>query len=448
MYDFLTSLAAVAVVLGVMITVHELGHFVSAKLFGVRVEQFAIGFGKRLFGFRKGETDYRVNLLPLGGYVKMSGENPMEAKTGDPGEFTSHPRWQRFIIAFAGPFMNILLAVALLAGVYMVRYEHPAYLDKPAVIGWVLDGSPAQKAGLQAGDRIVRVNDIQNPTWEDVLPEVVLSPGHPVSLAVQRGDQIISTSITPAPTPGPEEFGNPGWAPDQPIVVSDVDPSLPAAKAGIKTGDVIIALNGQPTRSIMAMLKLLQTNKSKPVELTVGRNHQELKFQITPEYVKDPASGDAIYRTGIGTNPVEVEQLPFFKAISKSIEENKRNSVLILEVVKKMVKREVSVKQLEGPIRIAQVSGQAAREEGWTPLLSLMAIISLNLGIFNLFPFPILDGGIILMLAIEAIRRRDISLPVKEKIYQLAFVLLILFAVVVIYNDLMKTIPNVMQRLP
>src|ERR1700724_2005865 len=157
MSDFFISIAAVAVVLGFMILIHEFGHFAVAKLLGVRVEQFAIGFGKRLVGFRRGGTDYRINILPLGGYVKMSGENPMDDRTGDPGEFLSHPRWQRFVIAVAGPAMNITLAIALLTAVYMVRYEYPAVLDEPAVVGWVNADTPAERAGIQRGDKIVRV---------------------------------------------------------------------------------------------------------------------------------------------------------------------------------------------------------------------------------------------------------------------------------------------------
>ena len=152
MQSFPLNIAAFIFVLGILVFVHEFGHYAVAKLFKVRVEVFSLGFGKRLVGFRRGDTDYRISLLPLGGYVKMAGENPMEARTGDPGEFMSHPRWQRFLVAIAGPAMNVLLAVCVLTGVYMFRHEYPAYLDQPAVVGWVADGSPAQKAGLQPGD--------------------------------------------------------------------------------------------------------------------------------------------------------------------------------------------------------------------------------------------------------------------------------------------------------
>jgi regulator of sigma E protease len=444
MENFFVNLAAVAVVLGVMIVVHEFGHFAAAKLFDVRVEQFAIGFGKRLFGIKYGETDYRVNALPFGGYVKMAGENPLETHTGDPREFPSKPRWQRFIIAFAGPFANIVLAVGLLTGVFMVRYEHPVYLDQPAVIGWVLDNSPAQKAGIQPGDRIIRIENVQNPTWEDVLPKVIMSPGQPVNIAIQRGNQILEKTIVPTPT-GPEEFGNPGWLPDQPNTVTETEPSLPAAKAGIKVGDTIVGLNGQAARSMQAVIRQIQENKDKPLTLTVVREGKELTFTVTPTLAK--VNGQEMWRIGIRSDPQHVDKLPFGKALAKSLDQNKKNSFLILELVEKMVQRKVSVKQFSSPIGIAQASGEAARQEGWTPLLALMAAISLNLAIFNLFPFPILDGGMILFLAIEGIRRRDISLRLKERIYQLAFVLLILFAVMVIYNDLAKTIPS-LQRLP
>jgi regulator of sigma E protease len=440
MYNFLTSVAAVVLVLGVMILVHEFGHFAAAKLFGVRVEQFAIGFGKRLFGMRRGDTDYRVNLLPLGGYVKMAGENPLEARTGDPGEFMSHPRWQRFVIAFAGPFANLVLAVGLLTGVFMVRYEHPAYLDHPAVIGYVAENSPAEKAGIEAGDRIIRIGSTQNPTWEDVILKAMLSPGHPIDVAVQRGDQVLDRQVVPEPT-GPSKVGDPGWIPDRPVEVGAVEPGYPAAKAGMQPGDVIQAVDGQPVRSIEALLAMLEVNKTRPVTVNIERHGQSLNLQVTP--VLADVQGKPRYRLGFtSAEPLHVAKLPFFKALDKSFEQNKRYSFLIFEMIEKLVQRKIPMQQIEGPIGIAKASGEAARQQGWTPLMSLMAAISLNLAIFNLLPFPILDGGVILFLLIESIRRRDISLRLKERIYQVAFVLLVLFAVMVIYNDLAKTIPG------
>ncbi|HYH00506.1 MAG TPA: RIP metalloprotease RseP [Terriglobales bacterium] len=445
MQAFLTSVIAMAVVLGIMIVVHEFGHFAAAKLLGVRVDVFSVGFGKRLFGWRRGETDYRLSAIPLGGYVKMAGENPMDQRTGDPAEFMAHPRWHRFIIVAAGPFMNIALAVGLLTGVFMVHYEHPVYLDQPAVIGWVLEGSPADKAGIQPGDRIVRIGKFQNPTWEDVLPEVVLSPNQPVNMAVQRGNQILDKTVVPTPV-GREQFGSPGWLPDQPNTITELDSGMPAQQAGLKNGDVIAAVNGIPMKSMPAVARYIQENGEKPVEVTAFRDGKQLTFTVKP--MPSEVDGEKRFRIGIRSDPQKVVKLPFTRAFAKSIEQNKRNSLLILELVQKMVRRQVSMKQVEGPIGIARASGEAARQPGWTPLLLLMAAISLNLGIFNLFPIPILDGGVILLLIVESVMGRDISQPIKERIYQAAFVFLVLFAVMVIYNDLVKTIPGLSQRLP
>ena len=437
----------VAVVLGIMILVHEFGHYAAAKLFGVRVDVFSIGFGKRLAGFRRGDTDYRISALPLGGYVKMAGENPLESHTGAPDEFTSHPRWQRFVIAAAGPAMNILLAIGLLTGVNMVHYEHPIYLDQPALIGWVVENSAAEKAGIQAGDRIVRIDGWQNPTWEDVVLKSAIQTNKPLDLAVQRGNQILEKKIAPAANwADPEQMRSIGWVPDEPIIVTQLESNMPAAKAGVRVGDEITAINRVQVRSLMAVIRYLQSNGDKPVELTVLRNGQEFKFTTTPVITGD--GGQKRYRLGFQSDPVTVTKLPFATALSKSIDQNKKYAFLIVDLVSKMVRHETSIKQMEGPIGIARASGEAASQPGWTPLLSLMAGISLNLGIFNLLPIPILDGGLILMLAVEGILRRDISVRIKERIYQTAFVFLVLFAVVVIYNDIMKAVPGLAQRLP
>ena len=434
-----------AVVLGIMILVHEFGHYAAAKLCGVRVDVFSVGFGKRLVGFRRGDTDYRISALPLGGYVKMAGENPLESRTGAPDEFMSHPRWQRFIIAIAGPAMNILLAIGLLTGVYMVHYEHPVYLDQPAVIGWVLENSPAAKADIQAGDKITRIDGVQNPTWEDVLLKTAVETNQPISVAVQRGNQILEKEVEPK-AQGSDQFPTVGWVQDEPITVTELEPNMPAAKAGIQLADQIVAINGVAVRSLFSVIHYLQQSGDKPVDITAVRNGQEMHFQTTPIMTEE--NGTKRYRLGFQSEPVHVDKLPFAQAFDRSLSTNKKYSMLILNLVQKMVARETSIKQMEGPIGIARASGQAASQPGWTPLLSLMAGISLNLGIFNLLPIPILDGGMILMLIIESLIRRDINIRVKERIYQTAFVFLVLFAVVVIYNDIMKALPGLAQRLP
>ena len=429
-----------AIVLGVMILIHEWGHYAAAKFFKVRVEVFSIGFGKRLLGFRRGETDYRISAIPLGGYVKMSGENPMDERTGDPGEFLSHPRWQRFVIAIAGPFMNIVLAVGLLTVVYMVHYEYPAFVDQPGVIAYVKSGSAAAQIGLQAGDRIIRIAGIENPTWEQIGLKVMLSPNEGLPITINRGGQILEKTIVPKPITS-SEVGSAGWSPEQSIVVADVDPGMPAAKAGLKEGDEIISVDGKPVRVIDALIDNLQETKDQVVDVDVLRGDKRLTFKLQP-VLADDEDKTKRYRVGFeSTARMKVGQLSFIPAFQRSLDDNKRYSLVLLELIQKMAQAKVSMRQVEGPIGIGSAIGHAVTEKGWTPLLGLTAGISLNLGIFNLLPIPILDGGVILLLLIESLMRRDISLQIKERIYQAAFVFLVLFAVTVIYNDIAKRWP-------
>ncbi|HTC93014.1 MAG TPA: RIP metalloprotease RseP [Terriglobales bacterium] len=450
--SFLISLVAVAVLLGILVFIHEFGHYAAAKLFGVRVEVFSLGFGKRLFGFRRGDTDYRVSALPLGGYVKMSGENPMEASTGDPGEFMAHPRWQRFVIAIAGPTMNIALAVVALTCLFMVRHSRPSYLDEPAVLKYVDENSPTAKAGLQPNDRIVQVEGASNPNWETVLNQVAISVGQSLHFEVQRGNQTLSKEVTVPDPPHTDEVDllELLGVGAEPFVVNAVLPDKPAEKAGMRAGDEVLKINGIPVHSTDELSAVLKETKDKPVVLTVRREGSLRDLTMTPELEKLSTTdlgfferllqGTPVPRYIVGFEPVvrmRTEQLPFSAAFAMSLERNEKDSLLIVEVLKRLVRRPKNVNQFSGPIGIARLSGKAARA-GFLPFIELMALISLNLGVFNLLPIPILDGGLILLLIIEGLIRRDIRREVKERVYQAAFVFLIIFAVVVIANDIAK----------
>jgi len=446
--SILHTIFVMAIVLGFMILIHEFGHYAAAKYFGVRVEVFSIGFGKRLLGFKRGETDYRIAAIPLGGYVKMSGENPMDSRSDDPGEFLNHPRWQRFIIALAGPAMNIMLAVALLTGVYMTHYEYPAELDEPAVVGWVRPDSPAEKGGIKVGDKIVQVEDIQNPTWEQVTIKEALSPNQPLQYEIEHDGKVTARTFVPEPE-GRNQLGTMGWVPKESnVILSLVEPGMPAEKAGIKVGDQILTANGQPIPVVQALIQMLKRTKDQPLDLVVLRHGQQLSFTVQPTFDQGASGQEPAYRIGIASaSAKKVVQLNFTNALKRSLSENKNSSVLILDLLRKMVQRKVSMRQVDGPIGIGSAVGEAAREKGWTPLLGITAAISLNLGIMNLLPIPILDGGVILLLFIESLMQKEISLPIKERIYQAAFVFLVLFAVMVIYNDLVKTLPG-LTRMP
>jgi regulator of sigma E protease len=445
--SILHTIFVMGIVLGFMILIHEFGHYAAAKYFGVRVEQFAIGFGKRLFGFRKGETDYRVNILPLGGYVKMSGENPMDSRTDDPGEFLNHPRWQRFVIAIAGPFMNVLLAFGLWTGVFMVHYRYPAVIDGPAFVGWIIPNTPAANAGIQPGDQIVKVDDVENPNWEQVLYKEALSPNQPLKFEILRKGVISDITLVPQPM-GRNQSGDVGLVPKEPAFIATmIEPGMPAEKAGLKVGDQILTVNGQEIPALDALVDMLSRSKDQPLDIVALRQDQKLDFKVQPVLSAGNPPAEVRYRIGLASNPMKDVKLPFVEAVRKAGGECVKNSSLIMELLRKMIEHKVSIRQVDGPIGIGSAVGTAAREEGWTPLLLVSAIISLNLGVMNLLPIPILDGGVILLLFIESLMQREISLPIKERIYQAAFVFLVLFAVTVIYNDIVKTLPG-LTRMP
>lgn len=440
----MSTIVELALVLGIMVLVHEFGHFALCKLCGVRVEAFAIGFGPRIFGFRSGGTDYRLNILPLGGYVKMAGETPGEPKTNDPGELQNHPRWQRVLIALAGPVFNFLLAIGLMTAVYMLHNEVQEYLSGPAVADYVPANTPIARAGLQSGDRITHYDTIDNPTWDQVAVRSLLNLNQTIPIAFVHDGHATETKLFVESKSGPENFAldHFGLIPRMqtvPIQVASLEPNMPAEKAGLKAGDKIVSIDGLELHSVPALLAYLQDRAGKPAALTIDRTGQPVHLEITPQ-LADIGDGTKDYRLGFRyvQPPVKVEKLPFGQALVESCKFNWKAAKLIGEVIKRMFTRQVSVKSLSGPIGIGQQVHEAVQMPGWMPIISLMAYISVNLGIFNLLPIPILDGGMILFLLIEEIIRRDIDQTIKERVYQVAFVCLIVFAAFVIFNDITK----------
>ena len=438
MSNFLYMAVSVSIVLGVMVLVHEWGHFVVAKAFGVRVEVFSIGFGPRLWGRKIGDTDYRISALPLGGYVKMAGDNPLEERKGDPDEFLSKPRWQRVLIALAGPAMNIILSVALFAGIYMAGGKQPAFLDRPVVLAGVLPDSGAQKAGLMAGDHVVQINNAKNPTWDRARSELVSTlPGHPISMTVDRDGKEVSLSV-PASQSLEDVFGYPA---DR-LYISSVTSGMPAERAGLHDGDEIVKVDGMPLASGAEFPSLVQKSKGSPLKLEVRRGDQTLPLEVQPQQVST-GTGAPRWQIGVGLQIGELveRRLSFVPAIVESVETNALMSRQIVYVVGELFSGNMSLKQLEGPLGIARESGRAARE-GASELLSLMAMIGVNLAILNLLPIPPLDGGHILLLFIEGTIRRDLSIRVKERFVTVSMVFLLLVFAIVMYNDVLRLIPH------
>ena len=444
----MSTVIELLIVLGIMVLVHEFGHFAVAKLCGIRVEVFSIGFGKRLIGFKRGDTDYQIAAIPLGGYVKMAGDTPGETPSGDPGEFNAHPRWQRILVALAGPIANFILALGLMTGVSMFHNEVQQFLDGPALTDYIQSKTPAAKTGIHSGDRIVHYDTVENPTWEDVANRSILNLNQTIPFSFLHDGQRTDTKLFVEAKGGPDDFSldQIGLVPkmqDTPVQVNSLEPTMPAARAGLQPNDKILSIDGLQFHSVPALLSYLQDQAGKPASLDVQRTAangaaQTLNIKVTPE-LADTASGKG-YRLGFVAvlPPVRVERLPLGKAIAASWQFNKKNSLLIVEVIKRLFTRQVSVKSLQSPIGIGQQIHQAAQMPGWTPLIGTMSLISINLGILNLMPIPILDGGMILFLLIETIMRRDVNQQIKERIYQVAFVCILAFFAFVIFNDLTR----------
>ncbi|MEO8682796.1 MAG: RIP metalloprotease RseP [Vicinamibacterales bacterium] len=434
----MTTLLAFGFVLGVLVFIHELGHFLLARWNGVRVITFSLGFGPKILKVQRGDTEYCLSIIPLGGYVKMAGENPEDTPTGASDEFLAKSKWQRLQILVAGPAMNLMLAVVLLALVLMQGADVLAYLDQPATIGMVQAGSPAEKAGLLPGDTIVKVGTADVRTWEHLDMAVAARPEREVQLVVMRGGREEHLTVRPDLTElrtrndARFEVGTIGVLPDVYPSVQSLVPGEPAEKAGFKAADVIVAVDGKRMVFGAQVSEAISKNADVPIQVTIRRDGVEQIIPVTP--VKQGDAGRIGIHIAEATKSFKPSPL---EAVGLSVQRNVETAGQILRTLKELVTGEASPKQLMGPVGIAQLSGESA-QAGWIALFGLMASISLNLGLLNLLPIPVLDGGHIFIMGIETIVRRDFSLAVKEKMLFAGFVLLMTLMVTVIYNDLTR----------
>jgi regulator of sigma E protease len=439
MGSIIGTIVAFIIVFGILVFAHEFGHFFMAKLVGIRVTVFSFGYGKRLFGFKKGDTDYRVSLVPMGGYVKFAGEEamveglskPQELK---PGDFLSAKRWQRFLVILMGPVMNIVLAVAVVSFINMVGTSVPVYQDQVPVIGWIEPDSPAEKAGLQPGDQILRINDKKIDTWQDVELAVGSKPDKTIEINYKRNGRVLDVDLkTESRTQ--YNMGYAGFFGKVYTQVQMVSPGTPAEKAGLKPGDVILAVEQEPVYYFQ-FSEVIGNNAGEELEFLIRRNGEKRHLTITPQ---DKGGKGEV---GIMLIPeATIEQYGFFAAIAQSVNFNIELISMVFNFLKELITGETPASQVGGPIDIANFS-YAALRGGFISLLSWIAFISLQLGIINLFPIPVLDGGQILVLSLEGLFRKEFSPKVKQIIMQIGFAMFIIIIVFVILNDVVKRLPN------
>jgi len=417
---------AFVVGLGFLIFAHEAGHFFVAKLFRVRVLVFSLGFGKRLFGFRRGDTDYRVSVFPLGGYVRMAGDTPEENHPSDPGEFLSKPKWQRFFILFAGPAMNLIIAIGVVAAIAMHGIEDIPIKTKIAAIE---PKSAATAAGLQVGDVITAINGEKMSDFDDLKLAISVHPNTAVRVDYVRNGAPQSTMMTPRSED--TDFGPVGRAGITPFiepVIGNLLPNSIAQKQGVKVGDRVLSVNDHLVTHFYDLSDPL--TKAGTVRLVLQRGAQQLNVTLPPSPVDEGDPYRGMYPKSI------LKKYSLASAVTYSIDENTKMLKYAGIAIGRIFRGDGSVKELSGPLSIARISGDMLRA-GWLKFIGLVAMISLQLGIMNLLPIPVLDGGHIFILLIEGAARRDLSMTVKERIQQLGFAVLAALMIVVIYNDVL-----------
>jgi regulator of sigma E protease len=470
-----SSILLFIIALSVLIVVHEAGHFLAARWMGVHVEVFSLGYGRRLFGKKIAGTDFRVSVFPLGGYAKMYGDiteevaaemvrSPRKKKDKNKPEstketaqidsptlntdvdkdpispeksFFNKKRWQRTVILLAGSLFNIILAVILIWISNLAGREVPAYKSYQPILGGVVDDSPAAKAGLKTGDRIISINGYKMSDWDDVEIKVMMSPKDKLNILIEREGEDRLFEVHPIPI-GPNKIGYIGVLNNSPLHISALIEKSVAAKIGLKVGDIIKKINGKDIIYWTEGVQIISENPGKELILDIDRAGETVRIKGTPEPVKDPQTGKILGKLGfLPGSPMKIVKYGAIGGLTESIRENIRFTGLFFVSLGKLVRGKLPLSSMSGPIEIGRISIEVA-QQGALPLIYLMGFIALNLGLFNLLPIPMFDGGAIFILLLEGIRRKDFKIATKEKILQIGFFLIIALVVVVFYNDIMK----------
>lgn len=464
----LITIIAFVIVLGLLIFFHELGHFLMAKWIGIRVERFSLGFGPKIIGCQYGETEYWLSAFPLGGYVKMTGENPDEPLEGKPWEFASRTVWERARVVLCGPGMNLILAVVFLSIPFLIGRHVPAYLSQKPVIGWVDHDSPAEKAGLRVGDLILAIDGEKTPEWQVVETIIATHPKTEMDFLVERdGTERYIKATT-------EEIGSIGMGSlgvDRyiPASIGGLNPGYPAEKAGLEVGDNILAIDDQPVNHWYELAKIIHENPDTPIQLKIDRDGNIFQVTVTPmafsagsktsvfnrlalwvkglfghappEQETDEASAEETQKYGlIGISQYQetvLKKYGLFGSIKKGFDESIKLLVVTFEFLYKLIAGKASPKSLGGPIMIAHVAGEAAKT-GMGELIYFMGFLSLQLGILNLLPIPVLDGGHLLFFTLEVIKRKPVSIKAREIAQQIGLAILLLLMIYVFYNDILR----------
>lgn len=452
MPDILLVILAVIFVLGIAINIHEFGHFIVAKLFGMRVEAYSFfGLGPRIWGFKVGHTDYRISAIPLGAFVKLYGDEataPLEGGQSttevvpDSELYELRPRWQKFLVMLGGPFMNILLALSI-PFVGALMYGVPAIPDP--IISYVAPGGAAEKAGLLAGDKIVSFDGESNPTWRKIETGAAISPDKPLSISVERNGQKIDGTITPTNSGRKgQAFGDVEMKPEvgvEEVIVTNVEDGTPARKAGMESRDKIISVNGTTITNSGKFMTLVQTNKDAPLSVVVERNGERKTLEMSAVMTD---TGQARIGIGLRGVPSKVrEPAGIGDAASFAFASNYEIVALTGRVFGQLFSGQRAVKDagLAGPVGIVGIIANVVREDGFVGLVSILAVISLNLGVFNLLPIPLLDGGQIMVLGIEKVLSwfgRTLSMAWKERIQLTGLAVILLLMVFTLFLDVSR----------